>query len=271
MRMFTVYTMLKPFKGYIGTIQRNALRSWTLLRPRPEIIMFGVEEGVAEAAREVGAIHIPHVKRNAYGTALVNDIFARAEREASNDLLCFINADIIVMSDFTEAVGRVKDKKRCMMCGTRWNLDLKEPVDFSDGWEARMRSLVLAKGVLSRPDAIDFFTFPKGFWPEFPPFSIGRPRYDNWMIYTARHRGDLVINATPAVMAVHQNHDYRHVPGGINNTIEGPEAEANKDLYGRGRQFYSLLDANMVMTKDGLKRNINPTLVKHAIYRWFGR
>ncbi len=144
MRMFTVYTMLKPFKGYIGTIQRNALRSWTLLRPRPEIIMFGVEEGVAEAAREVGAIHIPHVKRNAYGTALVNDIFARAEREASNDLLCFINADIIVMSDFTEAVGRVKDKKRCMMCGTRWNLDLKEPVDFSDGWEGRRRSRVLA-------------------------------------------------------------------------------------------------------------------------------
>lgn len=31
--MITLFTTAKPFRGHDGIIQRNALRSWTLLRP----------------------------------------------------------------------------------------------------------------------------------------------------------------------------------------------------------------------------------------------
>lgn len=35
------FTTAKPFVGHNGVIQRNALRSWTLLHPGVEVILFG--------------------------------------------------------------------------------------------------------------------------------------------------------------------------------------------------------------------------------------
>lgn len=267
--MLTMFTMPKPFLGYIGTIQRNAIKSWTLLRPECEVILFGDEEGVAEAAWDLGVKHVPSVKRNSYGTPLLNDMFEQAEKVAGNGLLCLVNGDIILMSDFMAALQRVNGKKaRFLMCGRRWNVDIKEPYDFSAGWEDRMRAFVKATGKLVPPNSIDFFIYPKGLWGEIPPFAIGRPRYDNWMIYKAKSMGAAVIDATPVVMSVHQNHDYLHVPQGKNNTWDGPEAEINKDLYGRRIPLYSLDDANWQLTEDGLHRKLTAIALKNTIKTW---
>lgn len=46
----TVFTIPKPFEGHIGTIQRNAIQSWCNLKPRPDVILFGDEKGVGDAA-----------------------------------------------------------------------------------------------------------------------------------------------------------------------------------------------------------------------------
>jgi len=37
--MLTLFTIPKAFQGHTGVIQRNAIRSWTLLRPECEIIL----------------------------------------------------------------------------------------------------------------------------------------------------------------------------------------------------------------------------------------
>ena len=73
--MLTLFTTPKPFSGRAATAQRNSLRSWSLLDPVPEIIVFGRDEGVAEAAAEVSAIHIPDIACNEHGTPLVNALF----------------------------------------------------------------------------------------------------------------------------------------------------------------------------------------------------
>ena len=49
--MFTFFTTAKPFRGHNGIIQRNALKSWMLLHPDAEVILFGDEEGVAGTAK----------------------------------------------------------------------------------------------------------------------------------------------------------------------------------------------------------------------------
>ena len=43
--MLTFFTTGKPFRGHSGIIQRNALRSWLLLDPDVEVILFGDDEG----------------------------------------------------------------------------------------------------------------------------------------------------------------------------------------------------------------------------------
>src|SRR5207244_10609033 len=102
--MLTIFSTLKPFKGHIGIIQRNAIASWALLHPRPEIILFGNEEGTAEAAMDIGALHVSQVARNEFGTPLLNDLFQKAEQLASHQTLCYVNADILLLDDFSEAV-----------------------------------------------------------------------------------------------------------------------------------------------------------------------
>gem|GEM_PF-7001836 len=48
--MLTLFTTAKPFEGHSGVIQRNTLKSWKLLHPDIEIILFGDDAGGAEIA-----------------------------------------------------------------------------------------------------------------------------------------------------------------------------------------------------------------------------
>jgi hypothetical protein len=73
--MLTLFAIPKHFRGHIATIQRNAIASWTRLNPRPEIMLFGNEDGAAETARELGLRHFPEVARNEFGTPLLGDLF----------------------------------------------------------------------------------------------------------------------------------------------------------------------------------------------------
>jgi hypothetical protein len=50
--MLTLFTTAKPFEGHSGVIQRNALKSWKLLHPDIEIILFG--DDAAHILRERG-------------------------------------------------------------------------------------------------------------------------------------------------------------------------------------------------------------------------
>ncbi len=146
--MLTVFSIPKPFRGHIGIIQRNALRSWTLLRPSCQIILFGNDQGCASAAAEFGALYVPDVDRNEYGTPLVSDIFAKADQCAVHNVLCYINADIIVMNDLLEAVSRIRTR-RFLIIGRRHDLDITRLWDFDDpAWEAKLRTALSTSGSL---------------------------------------------------------------------------------------------------------------------------
>ena len=54
--MLTVFTTAKPFREHSGIIQRNALKSWTMLHPRVEVILFGDKEGAEEVVRTVAVL-----------------------------------------------------------------------------------------------------------------------------------------------------------------------------------------------------------------------
>src|SRR3954454_17399303 len=105
--MVTVVALPKPFQGHIGMIQRNALRSWTRL-PGADVLLIGDDEGVADAAREVGAMHVAEVGKRPYGTPLVSPAVAIARDASQQPLLAFVNGDIILLSDFAEAISRIR-------------------------------------------------------------------------------------------------------------------------------------------------------------------
>jgi hypothetical protein len=255
--MITFFTTPKPFRGHIGIIQRNAIHSWKLVHPDAEVILFGNEEGAAEVARELGARHEPEVDRTALGTPLLSSLFDRADRLARHDRLCFLNADILLTDDFLAASNRLAQIfEGSLMVGRRCDVDITQPWDFSrPDWGQQLRSLARERGRLRPPQWVDYFVFPKGLpYQQVPPFAVGRPGYDNWLLWKVRSIGVPVVDVTRVVLACHQNHDYSHHEGGEKGFWHGAEAQQNYALLGEGH--YATIDnATHRLTPHGLRPN----------------
>ncbi len=253
--MLTIFAIPKAFRGHMATIQRNAITSWMLLRPQPEILLFGGEEGTAEIAQELGARHLPEVARNDLGTPLLHDLFAQAEHQASNDLLCYVNSDIILLNDFARAVERVNAwQPRFLMVGQRWDVNITKPWDFGrTDWPEQLKACALRSNNQQPPNAIDYFVFSRGLGSDILPLAIGRRCWDNWLVWHARALGAAVVNVTPVVMAIHQNHDYSHHPQGADGVFRGEEARRNRELIGEWWHLYTMEDATHELTPEGFR------------------
>jgi hypothetical protein len=118
--------------------------------------------------------------------------------------------------------------------------------------------LVAKLGKLYTPRGCDFFVFPRATSWQLPDFAVGRPGWDNWMIYRARALGMPVIDATEAVTVVHQNHNYAHIPQAkAGSPWNGPEAERNGELVGDLERVFTFADANWRLSPRGLRPNLS--------------
>jgi hypothetical protein len=254
--MLTLFSIPKPFEGHVGTIQRNAIRSWTAL-PGCQVLLVGDEPGAEEAARNADVQHVGGVATNEYGTPRLDDAFRRVEAVAHQPLRCFLNADIVVVDDFLPTVSAVRAAAaEFLIVGETIDLDVDAELELSrravrDELAARAQSGGCSRGAT----AIDYFVFTPGLFDPVPEFAVGRARFDNWLVWRARQRG-IVVDASEAVVAVHQHHDYAHLRGGLKEAHFGAEADRNLELGGGKQRLYTINDASYRLAPDGrLRRN----------------
>lgn len=265
--MITLFAVPKPFRGQMAVIQRNAVRSWMRLRPACDIVLLGAAEGTAELAKELALRHVPDIAVNEHGTPRVDSVFQEAERAARHPRLCYVNADIILMSDVMRAVEQMAAlSPTALMVGRRWNVELVDELAFDAGWEQRLRAQVTRHGKRFVQTGIDYFVFPRGLWGAMPPFALGRTAWDNWLLYQARANGAWLIDATRMVTAVHQQHDYGHHPQGTRGIWQGPEARRNLALAGGRPYLFTIADATHWLTP----RGVQPAFSLQRLWR-FGR
>lgn len=270
MSLLTIFTAPKPFEDpHITLIQRNAIQSWTLFGPEVEVILMGRDFGVAEAAEEFGTVHIPDVACNEKGVPYIGDMFRLARQTSDSPLLMVINADIILFPDMLQAARSAHQQMgEFILAGQRWDLDMDKPLDFSNGWEERLRSEVAARGTLHRPSGSDYFLFSRQVYLDVPNFTIGRAGWDNWMIYHGVTQPWMFLDATPSVTIVHQNHDYRHLPNGQIH-YRHPESERNVDLAGGSQGMYYLWDIPHVFVDGKIKNKpLTRLRVARVVERW---
>ncbi len=263
--MITLFSTPKPFAGHIAVIQRNAIRSWQRVHPDAEIILIGDDSGTEETCRELGIRHIAGVKKNAHGTKYLASIYDQAQEAARYDLLCHVNCDILLMGDFCRAVERVRNHPgQFLMAGRRWDVDISRAWDFQNpDWEAKLRQLAVETDRQRPPQWIDYFVFSKGlYYREIPEFVIGRPGWDNWLLWHARARGARVVDASAVVCAVHQNHDYSYHPDGEKGVWEGEEAHENFRLLDGNRKLRTLENATHSLHDGGLRRNYKHWMIQ---------
>ena len=252
--MFTIFSTPKPFRGHVGVIQRNALKSWTFLHPDVEVILFGDDDGAADICRELGLRHEPHVERSSSGLKRIDYMYGKVQAIARHEVLCHVNCDIILMQDFTRAVQLVvSEYSRFLMLGRRWDTPITYSLDYSDSsWNEKVRAA--ARSANDQRDWwwIDYFVFSRGFFGnEMPPFVIGTVRWDNWLLWKALDLRFPVVDASEAVCAVHQNHDYSYHPDGKKGVWEGQEAQRNLELAGGWEHIRNILHATRRLKADG--------------------
>lgn len=255
--MLTIFSTPKAFHGHIGVIQRNAIASWSRLRPRPALFLLGAEAGSKETAREFGLEHIPEVACNAQGTPRLDDLFRQVEARASAGLLCYVNADIVLTSDFARAVGQVAGQlSRFLIVSQRINMEITEPLDFAEGWEQELKARAARSGTAAGHTSIDIFVFPKGTYGKVPDFGIGRPWFDQWLIKAAKQSGTPVVDLSQVAPLYHQDHHYNHVAGGAQGVMNGVEAAHNLQLYGGIPHAFTLLDVTHELNAGGNLRRV---------------
>ncbi len=255
MSLITLFSAPKSFADpRIATIQDNAIASWAHLAD-VKVVLMGEEPGLADAAHRHGVAYSPGIERNASGTPLVSSMVKIAREQFPSPLLCIINGDMIVMQDLVAAGGRVLQMiSRFVLVSRRWDLEVEDSIQFSDGWEEQLRLDVRERGVLHRPAGSDFFLFPRDCYIDLPAFAVGRAGWDNWMIFKARKEHWSVVDATPSVTLVHQNHDYSHLPDGAPH-YKMPESDENIRLAGGEAPIrYTIVDATWCLEGTRLAR-----------------
>jgi hypothetical protein len=255
--MLTIFSTPKPFVGHINIIQRNAIKSWTLLHPEVEVILFGDEAGSAEVCQEFGIRHEPEVKRHEKGAKYLNYFFDRAQEIARHDVLCYVNCDIILMSDFRQAVERVASRwTKFLMVGRRWNTDIRSPLNFDAAtWEQHLRSFVVRHGACLPPRWIDYFVFSRGVYNHnIPPFVIGRNGWDPWLIWKAIDSGASVVDASLVAVAIHQNHDYSYLPDSGKQAGQDDLTKRNLSFFGGWLHWQTTDSGTYVLTPHGVRR-----------------
>jgi hypothetical protein len=268
--LITLFTSPKAFSGHSGLIQNNALDSWQALKG-VDVILFGDEDGVAEAAHSRGFRHLPRVACSEYGTPFLNDMFSQAQKEAASSLTCYVNADIILPENFVGVARALAvELPRFIGVGRRWDVDVSTRLDFVNDAYSILETVRGETGVLHAPYGLDYFIFPAGSVVDMPPFCIGRPVWDNWLFWHMKQLGVLVVDTTECLKVYHQNHDYRHIKGGNGKSYEGaPESLYNQSLVSTLEGFdpckLTTLHADLRLAASGLRRQ---KILKREMWNW---
>ena len=255
MTRLTLFTAPKPFTDpHINIIQRNTLENWQALGGEVEVVVIGDDPGISDICRELNIRHIPNVRCNDQGTPLISSIFNLARETNDSPYLAYANADILFMPELVHTVEKLGDlKDKFLAVGQRWDLDVKQTIDFSVKWDEELQNRIQKDGKLHGQTGSDYFIYPRACFEDIPDFAVGRAGWDNWMIYWTRMQHWALVDTTDAITIIHQNHDYSHLPGGVRH-YRLPETSDNIKLAGGRRTIFKLTDATYRFDGQNLKR-----------------
>ena len=271
--MLTIFSIPKVFVSHAKIIQDNAIGSWNRLGSGCDIVLFGNDLGVADAAERHKTRHYPSILYNELGTPLLSDVFHRMDVLARHPMVAFVNSDIILLDDFLPAIDAVaRCHEKFLIVASRFNCHIDHPFSFENGWAAELRQRARSENRMYPAGGSDIFVFPRRLLLEVPPFTIGRGYWDNWLMGEARRTDADLIDVTAAVTAVHQMHSYSTVSGLPAETstdahvYETDEGRHNLELAGGRGCLYTAFDATKVMSADRrLRSSWNPLLLRRRV------
>jgi hypothetical protein len=254
--VLTIFCSPKPFIGEAAWNQINALRSWKAISPHVEIIVFGAVPGAAEAAAQVNADLVPEVETSSTGAPSFNAMVQHASKYGKYNIQVYINCDILINATMVKAMQVGFDRfGRFLLVGERLDLEKGIKIDTRDpGWMDNLAPLAENGQLIPHgPTGVDYFGFPRDMWGDLPPVYMGRAMCDNALLHYCLGRHIPVLDATLAVVAIHQFHDYTHVQGGSQEVFAGEDRARMMKMHGLDHSLPTIADSSwMFVEKNAL-------------------
>jgi hypothetical protein len=265
---FLLITIPKPYFGHVAIIQENALRSWLCLIPRNKIILFGDNHTVSAMAEHYGVSCVSTIECNDNGTPYLSSIFAQSCRLLNSaQFLVYVNADCILDGDLLETLQALHRygyaSRKFVASAQRCNIPLTTLMDFSAPDCGEKLGQLRTCGVIDSKNAMDIFICHPEVLENFPRFLVGRPGWDQWLVWYARTSGADVIDASSGFMVFHQSHDYTHVTGGWREACLGEEATYNRQLAAGNQMDLVEARTHLLMENGNLTTCMNAENVQH--------
>jgi hypothetical protein len=251
--MITLFTTTKDFNGINRQNQLNAIRCWLSSPFNPEVIVFGKTKGIEEIDFHPNLKIVDQVNTTTSGVPFANEMFDVISKIAKYPICCYLNADILLTNKFFETVSFLHNKirKKYLIVGERIDFDINEEISFNKGWEKSFMDKYKPYFKNHPPYGSDFFVFPKGQYTldTMPELLIGRPGWDNIMIYNARKRKFKTIDISDTVKVFHQNHHQVY-----STSHDHPDNMVNfRHLPDSSR--FTLIACNYIFSKKRLRKN----------------
>jgi len=234
-----IITTMKPMIGSFVIEQTNSVLSWTKLRIRPKIIVFGDDEGVPEFCAKHNIQNEKDIPKTVEGVPFINEIIRYGYTLMDNgcEYIMYLHSDILLMDDFCdtfEAFCRdYPNVRKCLLTSIRYDVERYNAIDYNnENW----REVVRREwgGKYSSPTAIDLFLHKRNNYIDMPEFIIGKYWFDPWMIDYAIKNFEITIDMTKTVKIYHHfGKWYQH-----NKIVERDEKNIDGKLKGHNFKLF---------------------------------
>ena len=207
----TIVSPMRPFKGAIAEVQRNAIQSWLLSAPNSEILLIEDEESSTADEITDGRVRLLRTtKRSKLGAPLLDSMLREAAAMAAFNTIAYITADVLLppnIETICHDLHKQFTTNQFFAICARYDITSQQEIVFdSENWFRGVQDVVRNHGQFHGTSAVDLWIYPKTLTIDSPPFPIGRCGTDNWVIWKMKQLGVPVVDVTPNCMIVHQWH-----------------------------------------------------------------
>ena len=207
-------------------VHNSTVKNWLSFRPFVIPVVFTNDKTIASKCRRNGWDVLPARVTALDDIPVIKFMYLDAMKAYNTSYYAYSNSDILYSSNLVDTLlgcaynlsnilnvtysidsflyGKsVYAKQPTLIIGQRTNVQNVTRNEIST-WDA-ITSVGRNRGVLFGGFGFDYFITSKNYtWEKSAEVIVGKPSYDNWLVYNARIQKHKIIDATTTLLAIHQ-------------------------------------------------------------------
>lgn len=191
----------------------NSIESWIKLPCVDKIHVHTSQKDIGISHNKIQIFDYEFYKPNE--PPKVGDLFNTSMNNTENTYLCYVNSDIMFLSDFCDVFKKCQEKVKSgifQFIGKRYDWHDWKKLNVFDLTDEQIKNIMLQEkfNIKKGNSHADYFCFHRKIYEDmqaklkgFPPFFVARRIFDNWLSYAPRFCNYTNINVTSSLMAIH--------------------------------------------------------------------